>query len=152
MVMKVKVEGYGSRLTCIPASFLVGMNPENRTRMPLEPQTKTRKETDMFFELRQYRMRPGQREKWVQCMEKEIIPFQVAQGMVILGSFVGQEEEDLYVWIRRFESEEERKRLYEAVYESDYWKNDIAPRVPEMIDRDAIKVVRIEATPKSVIQ
>lgn len=73
----------------------------------------------MFFELRQYRMRPGQREKWVKFMEEEIIPFQVSRGMVIVGSFVGQEEEDLYVWIRRFESEEERKRLYDAVYDDD---------------------------------
>jgi hypothetical protein len=106
----------------------------------------------MFFELRQYRMRPGQRENWVKCMEEEIIPFQVSKGMVILGSFVGQEEADLYVWIRRFENEAERKRLYEAVYESDYWKNEIAPRVPEMLNRDATIVTRIEATPKSVIQ
>ena len=103
----------------------------------------------MFFELRQYRTRPGQREKWV---EEEIIPFQVARGMVIVGSFVGQEEEDLYVWIRRFESEEERKRQYDADYESDHWKNVIAPQVHMMIDREAIKVTRIEATPKSVIQ
>jgi hypothetical protein len=106
----------------------------------------------MFFELRQYRMRPGQRENWVKCMEEEVIPFQVSKGMVILGSFVGQEEADLYVWIRRFENEAERKRLYEAVYESDYWKNEIAPRVPEMLNRDATIVTRIEATPKSVIQ
>jgi hypothetical protein len=111
-----------------------------------------RKEHMVFFELRQYRMRPGQREKWVKFMEEEIIPFQVARGMVIVGSFVGQEEEDLYVWIRRFENEEERKRQYDAVYESDHWKNVIAPQVPMMIDRDAIKVTRIEATPKSVIQ
>jgi hypothetical protein len=111
-----------------------------------------RKEHLMFFELRQYRTRPGQREKWVKFMEEEIIPFQVARGMVIVGSFVGQEEEDLYVWIRRFESEEERKRLYDAVYESDHWKNVIAPQVPMMIDREAIKVSRIQATPKSVIQ
>jgi hypothetical protein len=110
------------------------------------------KERAMFFELRQYRMRPGQREKWVKFMEEEIIPFQVAKGMVIVGSFVGQEEEDLYVWIRRFESEEERKRQYDAVYESDHWRNVIAPQVPMMIDREAIKVTRIEATPKSVIQ
>jgi NIPSNAP len=111
-----------------------------------------RKERMVFFELRQYRTRPGQREKWVKFMEEEIIPFQVARGMVIVGSFVGQEEEDLYVWIRRFENEEERKRQYDAVYESDHWKNVIAPQVPMMIDRDAIKVTRIEATPKSVIQ
>lgn len=106
----------------------------------------------MFFELRQYRTRPGQRERWVKFMEDIIIPFQVSKGMVILGSFVGQEEDDLYVWIRRFASEQERKQLYEAVYESDYWKNDIAPQIPEMLDREAIRVTRIEATPKSVMQ
>src|SRR5438093_6291679 len=78
----------------------------------------------MFFELRQYHIRPGQRDKWVKCMEEEIIPFQVKMGMVILGSFVGEEDESVYVWIRRFENEQERKRLYDAVYQSDYWKNE----------------------------
>ncbi len=106
----------------------------------------------MFFELRQYRLKAGQQDNWVKYMEEEIIPFQVSKGMVILGSFLAREDKSLYVWIRRFESEEERKRLYEAVYESDYWKNEIAPRVSEMIDRDAIEVTRLEATPKSVIQ
>jgi NIPSNAP protein len=123
------------------------------TAIPLVDRNESsRKERTMFIELRQYRTKPGQREKWVKFMEEEIIPFQVSKGMVILGSFVGQEEEDLYVWIRRFESEEERKRQYEAVYESDHWKNVIAPQVPMLIDREAIKVTRIEATPKSVIQ
>jgi hypothetical protein len=106
----------------------------------------------MFFELRQYRTLPGQRDNWVKYMEEEIIPFQVAKGMVILGSFISQEEDNLYVWIRRFDSEAERERLYKAVYESDHWKNTIAPKVPNMLDRSAIKVTRIEATPKSVIQ
>jgi hypothetical protein len=106
----------------------------------------------MFFELRQYRTKPGQRQKWVQFMEEVIIPFQVSKGMVILGSFVGQEEDDLYVWIRRFASEEERKQLYTAVYESEYWKNEVAPKIPAMLDREQIKVTRIEATPRSVIQ
>ena len=85
-------------------------------------------------------------------MEEEIIPFQVSKGMVIIGSFVGQEEGDLYVWIRRFENEEERKRLYEAVYESEHWQKNIAPRVPEMIDREKTVVTLLQATPKSVIQ
>ena len=106
----------------------------------------------MFFELRQYRTQPGQRDNWVKFMEDKIIPFQVSQGMVVVGSFVCQEEEDLYIWIRRFESEEERERLYKAVYDSDYWKLEIAPQVPEMLDRSSIVVTRIEATPKSVIR
>ena len=106
----------------------------------------------MLFELRQYRTRPGRREAWVKFMEEVIIPFQVSKGMVIVGSFTGEEEDDLYVWIRRFESEEHRERLYKDVYESDHWKNEISPSIPELIDREQIKVTRMEATPKSVIR
>ena len=106
----------------------------------------------MFFELREYRTLPGQRENWVKFMEEEIIPFQVSKGMTILGSFVGEEEDDLYIWVRRFDSEEQRERLYEAVYESEYWANEVAPRIPDMMDRSKIVVRRIEATPRSVIQ
>ena len=106
----------------------------------------------MFFELREYRTLPGQRENWVRFMEEEIIPFQVSKGMVILGSFTGEEEDDLYIWIRRFESEAQREKLYAAVYESDRWVNEIGPEVPKMLDRDKIVVRRIEATPRSVIQ
>ena len=106
----------------------------------------------MFFELRQYHVRPGQQAAWVKCMEEEIIPFQVKMGMVILGSFVGEEDPSVYVWIRRFENEQERKRLYDLVYQSDYWKNEIGPKVGGLIDREQIKVQRIVATRHSVIQ
>ncbi len=105
----------------------------------------------MFLELRQYRTHPGQRDNWVKYMEEIIIPFQVSKGMVIVGSFVGEQEQDLYVWIRRFESESERERLYEAVYQSDEWLNNIGPKIPDMLDRDKIVVTRIEPTAASVI-
>ena len=105
-----------------------------------------------FFELRQYRTRPGKRENWIEYMEGTIIPFQISKGMVVVGSFVGEEEEDLYVWIRRFENEEAREQLYQNVYESERWKAEIGPRVGELIDRSQIKVTRLEATPKSVLQ
>ena len=105
----------------------------------------------MFFELRQYHVRPGQQAAWVKCMEEEIIPFQIRMGMVIVGNFVGEEDESVYVWIRRFENEAERERLYAAVYESDTWKNDIAPRIPEMLDRERAVITRLTATGRSVI-
>jgi hypothetical protein len=97
-------------------------------------------------------MKEGQKENWVKLMEETIIPFQIAQGMVVIGSFVGEQEKDLYVWIRRFESEEQREALYEKVYQSDTWQNEIAPLVGDMLDRTKIVVTRLEATPKSVIQ
>ena len=83
---------------------------------------------------------------------KRVMGPEEIMGMVVLGSFVGEEDASVYVWIRRFESEAERKRLYDAVYQSDYWKNEIAPKVPTLIDREQIKVTRIVATPRSVIQ
>ena len=106
----------------------------------------------MLFELRQYKIRDGHKESCVRLMEDEIIPFQVAQGMVILGSFTGEDDDSIYVWIRRFRDEAERERRYQTVYESSHWKENIAPRIPEMMDRESIKVIRLEPTPKSPIQ
>ena len=106
----------------------------------------------MLFELRQYRTKPGKREEWVRWMEEVIIPFQISKGMVVLGSFTGEQEDDLYVWIRRFNDEEDRKALYAAVYESDFWKNEIAPKVPEYLDREKTVVTRLNPTPKSVLR
>ena len=105
-----------------------------------------------FYELRQYKVKPGKLAEWVQIMEEEIIPFQVSKGMVILGSFTGQEEDDLYIWMRRFESEDQRKELYAAVYETDYWKNEMGPRVPDYLDREQNVVTRIIPTSKSTVR
>ncbi len=105
-----------------------------------------------FYELRRYRVRPGKMDEWVRYMEEVIIPFQVARGMVIAGSFRGEEDDSTYVWLRRFESEPEREKLYAAVYESDQWEQEISPRVGELIDRSAIEVTRLVATPRSVLR
>lgn len=105
-----------------------------------------------FYELRQDKVLPGKLEGWVKIMEEEIIPFQVAKGMVITGSFQGETDPSIYIWLRRFESEEQREALYAAVYESDFWKTKIAPRVPEYLDRSGIVVTRIVPTPKSTVR
>ena len=105
-----------------------------------------------FYELRQYKIQPGKMAEWLECMEKEIIPFQVGKGMVITGSFRGETDESVYVWIRRFESEEQRVQLYKDVYESDFWKNTIAPRIPALLDRSGTVVQRIVPTSRSVAQ
>lgn len=105
-----------------------------------------------FYELRHYRVLPGKMDEWVRCMEEEIIPLQVARGMVIAGSFRGESNDQTYVWLRRFDSEEQREQLYAAVYESDEWKNKIAPQVEKLIERSTIEVTRLTPTPKSVLQ
>lgn len=105
-----------------------------------------------FYELRQYEIRPGKMEAWLKLMEEEIIPFQVSKGMVIAASFRGETDDEIYIWMRRFESEAERERLYADVYESDHWKTSLAPRVGELINRETISVKRIVPTRLSILQ
>jgi hypothetical protein len=105
-----------------------------------------------FYELRQYKVLPGKIEDFVRLMEQDIIPFQVGQGMVITGSFRGETDDSVYVWMRRFESEAQRVALYKAVYESAFWKTEITPKVTACLDRSAIVVTRIVPTPKSTVQ
>jgi len=105
-----------------------------------------------FYELRQYKVMPGKMDEWIKIMEEEIIPFQVSKGMVITGSYRGEADDSVYVWMRRFDNEAEREALYKAVYESDYWNKELLPRVSTCLDRSAIVVTRIVPTPKSTAQ
>jgi hypothetical protein len=83
-------------------------------------------------------------------MEDEIIPFQVAQGVVVNGMFRGEQDETKYVWIRRFESERDREELYTKVYQSEFWKTSVAPRIPDVLEK--AEVTRIVPTRRSVMQ
>ena len=116
-----------------------------------------------FFELRIYQIFPGKMDEWVSFMEKTVMPFQVEQGMVIHGSFVMDSSDQFalenvervmnseikgntYVWIRRFESEDQKIRLYEDVYESDIWINEIGPKVAKLIDRNSMIIHNVQST------
>ena len=122
-----------------------------------------------FFELRVYQISPGKMDEWISYMEKTIMPFQVEKGMVIHGSFVmdssdqfavengervmnTEKKGNTYVWIRRFESQEEKVRLYKAVYESKEWLENIAPTVANLVDRNSILVQNLSSTPLSVMK
>src|SRR4029079_18664427 len=68
------------------------------------------------------------------------------------GSFRGETDDSVYIWLRRFNSEAEREAQYKAVYETDYWKTKIAPRVPDCLDREKFHIQRIVPTSRSTIQ
>ena len=105
----------------------------------------------MLFEFRHYKLQDDKRDDWVTFMESTIIPFQQSQGMVVLGSFIDEEDPNSYHWIRRFRDESEREAQYAAVYESDTWKNEIASKIPEMIDK-VVVVRRLIPTEHSGLQ
>ena len=105
----------------------------------------------MFFELRVYPLKPGKAEAFVKYMDEEIIPYQLSKGMTILASFLN-DAEDTYVWIRRFADEAEKDALYDAVYNNDYWRDDVNPKLPDLMDVAGLEVTILKATPRSFMQ
>ena len=105
-----------------------------------------------FFELRTYKIYPGKMDEWLNYMEKTIIPFQVSKGMVIHGSFSVIDDKEKYIWIRRFESEDHKDKLYKEGYKSDRWVKEIAPIVETLIDRGAIFVQNLQSTDLSIMK
>ena len=103
----------------------------------------------MFYEIRRYTLRPDLREAWVDYFESVIVPFQRERGMDIVGSFVDAENPDIFVWLRRFDSEDQRKEQYAAVYQDPRWVAEIAPRVGELMLRELMVVTRVVPTPGS---
>ncbi len=105
-----------------------------------------------LFELRQYKVRDGQMAAWLELMEGEIIPYIVSKGMVCTASFRAEDDPSVYIWIRRFEDEADRERLYAEVYEDERWKSDLSPRVGELLIREEAIVHRLEPTRLSPMQ
>ena len=107
--------------------------------------------------------------EWVSFMEKIVMPFQVEKGMVIHGSFIMDSSDQFalengervlnsevkgntYVWIRRFESKDQKIELYKAVYESKEWLENIAPTVANLVDRNSILVHNLSSTNLSIMK
>ncbi len=105
-----------------------------------------------LYELRQYKVRDGQMSAWLELMEGEIIPYVVSKGMVFTASFCAEDDPSVYVWIRRFEDEADRERLYAKVYESEHWKSDLSPRIGELLIREEAIIHRLVPTRLSPMQ
>ncbi|MGH1502275.1 MAG: NIPSNAP family protein [Acidimicrobiales bacterium] len=100
----------------------------------------------MLFELRQYKSKPGLRDQLVEVMETKVLPYQMSMGIAVVASFVAEDDPDGYVWIRRFESAEERDRLTTAVYGSEEWTEVIRPLLEPVFDREAMVVTTLLPT------
>ena len=122
-----------------------------------------------FFELRIYEVYPNKMSDWVEFMNKEIIPFQEERGMEINGTFImnssdqffeesgerkmhSEKKESTYVWIRRFQGQDQKNKLYKAVYESNEWIEYYRPKVSEMINLNSIIVHNLSATDMSLLK
>ncbi len=96
----------------------------------------------MIYELRQYALRPGQRDVLIELFEREFVESQEALGMSLPGLFRDLDDPDKFVWIRGFPDMETRKRALTDFYSGPVWKRHAVAANATMIDVDNVLLLR----------
>jgi quinol monooxygenase YgiN len=99
-------------------------------------------------ELRQYTLRPGQRDVLIDLFDREFVESQEADGMAIVGQFRDLDNPDRFTWIRGFASMPARARALASFYGGPAWKAHSAAANATMIDSDNVLLLR-PVTPRS---
>lgn len=73
-------------------------------------------------ELRQYALKPGQRDTLVELFEREFVEGQERHGMRVLGQFRDIDRPERFVWLRGFPDMAERRKALDAFYTGPVWK------------------------------
>ena len=73
------------------------------------------------LELRQYTLKPGQRDALIDLFERHFVESQEAEGMTLVGQFRDRRRADRFVWLRGFSNMESRHKALEAFYGGPVW-------------------------------
>lgn len=109
------------------------------------------------IELRQYTLRPGQRDVLIELFDREFVESQEATGMAVLGQFRDLDDPDRFVWLRGFDDMPSRAEALGRFYGGPVWKEHRDQANATMIDSDNVLLLRpaapnsgFPATPTSV--
>jgi NIPSNAP len=95
-----------------------------------------------ILELRQYTLRPGQRDLLINLFDREFVDTQEAVGMAILGQFRDLDRPDRFVWLRGFHDMPGRARSLATFYGGPCWKAHSAEANATMLDVDNVLLLR----------
>ncbi|TIQ27603.1 MAG: NIPSNAP family protein [Mesorhizobium sp.] len=95
-----------------------------------------------IVELRQYTLKPGQRETLIALFDREFVETQEATGMTVIGQFRDLDRPDMFVWIRGFEDMETRKNALTAFYDGPAWAEHRDAANATMIDSDDVLLLK----------
>lgn len=94
------------------------------------------------FELRNYTLRPGQRDVLIDLFEREFVESQDVLGSYVLGTFRNADDPDRFVWMRGFETMETRRVALKAFYTGPVWQTHRNLANETMIDSDNVLLLR----------
>jgi NIPSNAP len=79
-----------------------------------------------LIEIRTYTIHEGKREEFVKRFDEVLLPAQRQVGLEVLGQFIPLDDDQTFVWLRRFDSQEARWRRWDEFYGSDLWETGSA--------------------------
>jgi hypothetical protein len=121
------------RLMCLPLAYAMGM---------LMTATAARADCCAVLELRQYTLKPGQRDALIDLFEREFIEPQEAAGMTLVGQFRDRRRDDRFVWIRGFENMDSRHKALQTFYGGPVWAQHRTAANSTMLDSDNVLLLK----------
>jgi len=100
------------------------------------------------IELRQYTLKPGQRDVLIELFEREFIETQETVGMRLIGQFRDRDRPDRFVWMRGFADMPSRAIALAAFYGGPTWMANRETANATMTDSDNVLLLR-PVTPSS---
>jgi hypothetical protein len=111
---------------------------------PAAPGATHRDQTECrVFELRRYRLVPGQRDVLIDLFDRCFVESQEELGIRVIGQFRLRGDPDAFVWVRAFRDMPSRARALEAFYErSTAWRENRDAANATMIAFDDVRLLQ----------
>ena len=97
---------------------------------------------DQVIELRQYTLKPGTRDGFIERFEREFQDTQEAVGIHVLGTFVDLDDPDRFVWFRGFASLDGRATSLAAFYDGPVWAAWGDETNADLVDSDDVLMLQ----------
>jgi hypothetical protein len=94
------------------------------------------------IELRQYTLKPGQRDMLIDLFDRHFVESQEAAGMTIVGQFRDRQRPDRFVWIRGFPDMASRHQALERFYGGPVWAAHRTAANATMVDVSDVLLLR----------
>lgn len=98
--------------------------------------------SDSIIELRQYTLKPGTRDGFIERFEREFLETQEAVGIRVRGTFLDLDDPDRFVWFRGFATLDERVTSLTAFYRGPAWAEWGADANADLIDSDDVLMLQ----------
>src|SRR4029453_11824447 len=118
----------------------IALTPQIGAAMNAQPSSEAR--CCPVIELRQYTLKPGQREVLIDLFDRYFVEAQESAGMTVIGQFRDRARPDRFVWMRGFSDMAGRHRALERFYSGPVWAAHRTAANDTMLDTNDVLLLR----------